>query len=69
MWEKRTAHMGIPEGKGPVGRPGCMYDNSKMDFREIGWGGVDWNHLAPDRDQCRALVNTAINLCEFHKCC
>jgi hypothetical protein len=23
----------------------------RMDLREIGWGGVDWMHLAPDRDQ------------------
>jgi hypothetical protein len=34
----------------------------KMDLREIGWGGVDWIDLAQDRDQCRALVNTVMNL-------
>jgi hypothetical protein len=28
-----------------------------MDLREIGWGGMDWIHLAQDRDQLRALVN------------
>jgi hypothetical protein len=28
-----------------------------MDFREIGWDGVDWIELAQDRDQWRALVN------------
>jgi hypothetical protein len=33
-----------------------------MDLREIGWGGMDWADLALDRDQWRALVNTAINL-------
>jgi hypothetical protein len=29
-----------------------------MDRREIGWGGMDWIHLAKDRDPWRALVNT-----------
>jgi hypothetical protein len=33
-----------------------------MDFREVGWGDVDWVDLAKDRDQWRALVNTVMNL-------
>jgi hypothetical protein len=33
-----------------------------MDFREIGWGGMDWIDLAQDRDLRRALVNTEMNL-------
>jgi hypothetical protein len=37
-------------------------DNIKIDFREMGWKGVDWVHLAQDRDQWLALVNTVINL-------
>jgi hypothetical protein len=36
-------------------------DNIKMDFREIGWVGVDWIHLAQDRDQWRDLVNAVMN--------
>jgi hypothetical protein len=28
-----------------------------MDLTEIGWGGMDWIHLAQDRDQWRALMN------------
>jgi hypothetical protein len=32
-----------------------------MDFREIGWDGIDWIDLAQDRDQWRALVNTVMN--------
>jgi hypothetical protein len=52
-----------PEGKRPLGRQRCMWmDNNKMDLREIGWGGVDWIDLPQDRDQWRALVNTAMNL-------
>jgi hypothetical protein len=41
-------------------------DNIKMDFREIGWVGMDWIELDKDRDQWRALVNTVMNL-RFHK--
>jgi hypothetical protein len=26
-------------------------DNIRMHLSEIGWDGVDWMHLAPDRDQ------------------
>jgi hypothetical protein len=37
-------------------------DNIKMDLREIGRDGVDWIDVAQDRDQWRALVNTALNL-------
>jgi hypothetical protein len=33
-----------------------------MDLEETGSEGVDWIHLAQDRDQWRALVNTVMNL-------
>jgi hypothetical protein len=52
-----------PEGKRPLGRPRCRWENNiRMDLRETGWGGMDWIDLAQDRDQLRALVNTIINL-------
>jgi hypothetical protein len=55
--------VGKPEGKRPLGRPSRRWvDNIKMDFRKIGGGGMDWNDLAQDRDQWRALVNTVMNL-------
>jgi alpha-glucosidase (family GH31 glycosyl hydrolase) len=37
-------------------------DGSKMDVREIGWGTVEWIHLAQDRGHWRTLVNAAMNL-------
>jgi hypothetical protein len=36
-------------------------DNIKLDLRKMGWGGMDCIDLVQDRDQWRALVNTAIN--------
>jgi hypothetical protein len=55
--------MGKPEGKRPLGRPRCRWeDNIKMELKEIGWGGMDWIDLAQDRDQWRALVYTIMNL-------
>jgi hypothetical protein len=53
--EKKSAYrilVGKPEGKRPLGRPRRRWeDNIKMDIREIGLGGVDWNYLVQDRDQ------------------
>jgi hypothetical protein len=33
-------------------------DNIRMNFREIGWVGVDRIHLAQDRYQWRTPINT-----------
>jgi hypothetical protein len=55
--------VGKPEGKRPLGRHKCRWeDNIRMGLRVIGWGGMDWIELAQDRDQQRALVNTVMNL-------
>jgi hypothetical protein len=52
-----------PERKRPLGRPKRRWeDNIRMDVREIGWEGVDWNYMPEDRDQWRGLVNTVMNL-------
>jgi hypothetical protein len=64
--EKRNTYrilLGQQEGKRPLGRTGRRWvDNIKIDLREIGEDGVDWIDLARDRDQCRALINTVLNL-------
>ena len=45
-----------PEGKRPLGRPRCRWeDNIKMDLQEVGGGCGDWMELAQDRDRWRAL--------------
>jgi hypothetical protein len=55
--------VGKPEGKRPLGRPRRRWeDGIKMDLEEIGWGGVEWIHLAQDRDCWWALVNVVMNL-------
>jgi hypothetical protein len=41
-----------PEGKMSLGKPWRRWeDNIRMYLRERGWEGVDWMHLAQDRDQ------------------
>jgi hypothetical protein len=57
--------VGKPEGKRPLGRPRRRREGEiKIDLREIGWGGggVEWIHLAQDRDRWRAVVNAVMNL-------
>jgi hypothetical protein len=52
----RNILAGKPEGKKQLGRARRkLEDNIKMNLK--GWG-VDWIHLAQNRDQCRALVTS-----------
>jgi hypothetical protein len=65
MEEMRNAYKILvvnPEGKRPLGRPGNRLEDIRMDLRERGLEGVDWIHLAHDRDQWRALFNTTMNV-------
>jgi hypothetical protein len=75
MGEVRNAYSILvrkPEGRRPLGIPRHRWednrprrrweDNNGMDLREIGFGDVDWIHLAQDRDRWRALVNMVMNL-------
>jgi hypothetical protein len=49
-WEKMNAYrimLRKLEGKRLLGRPSSrLKDDTKVDLREIGWGGTDWIHLA-----------------------
>jgi hypothetical protein len=66
MGEERNAYnilVGKPEGKRPLGRPRCRWDdNIRMDVKEIQRKAVDWIHLAPDRGQWWALIDTVMYL-------
>jgi hypothetical protein len=66
MGEKRNTYrilVGKPEGKRLLGGSRRRWvDNIKMDLGEIGLDGRDWIELTQDRDQWRAIVNTAMNL-------
>jgi hypothetical protein len=66
MGEERVVYkilVGKPEGKRPLGRPRCTWeDGIRMDLREIGFGGVDWIQLSQDRDRWRAVVGAVMNL-------
>ena len=66
MGEGRVVHrvlVGKPEGKRPLGRHGCRWeDNINMDLQEVGGSCGDWIELAQDMDRWRALVSTVMKL-------
>jgi hypothetical protein len=65
MGETRNAYeifVGNPEGKRPLRRPRHRWEVIRMDLMETGWEGVDWMHLAQDRDQWQAPEITVMNL-------
>jgi hypothetical protein len=44
--------VGKPEGKRPLERPRCRYeDNIKMDLQEVECGFINWIGLDKDRDR------------------
>jgi hypothetical protein len=55
--------VGRPEGKRSLERPRRRWEyNIKMDLREIGIDGANWNQLAQVMVQWRTFVNTVMNL-------
>ena len=66
MRERRGIYsvlVGKREGKRPLGRPGCRWENNiKTDLLEVGCGGLDWLELAEDRDRLQAVVNAVMKL-------
>jgi hypothetical protein len=55
--------VGKPESNKPLRRYRRTWkDNIGMEFRELGWEGLNWVHLAQGKDKWRCLVNMVINL-------
>jgi hypothetical protein len=55
--------VGKSEGKRLLVRRRHRWEaNITLNIREIGWEGVDWIHLALDRDQWRDILNTVMKL-------
>jgi hypothetical protein len=51
------------EGKIPLGRSRRKWKyNIKIDFQEVGCGGMDWIKLAQDRGRWREILNAVMNL-------
>jgi len=65
MGEMRNAYnilMVKPEGKRPLIRPRCRWeDSTRMAPWEIEWKGIVYMHVAQDRDQWQALVNMVMH--------
>jgi hypothetical protein len=66
MVEERKVYkvfVGKPEGRRRLRRPRPRYEyGMRTDLRVTGWGSVDWIQLAQERDRCRVLVITVMNL-------
>jgi hypothetical protein len=65
MREERKVNkvlVGKPEGKRPLGRPRCRWEDGIRMDREIGLGSVDWILLAQDRDRWRVVESAVMNL-------
>jgi len=61
--EKFIQNFGQKKWKKPLRRHMHRWEGSIiMDLRKIGWEDVEWIHLAQDKDDWWALVNTVMNL-------
>jgi hypothetical protein len=64
-----TVLVGKPEGKRPLERPRHRWEDViKMFLRETGWGGMEWLHLAQDRDHRWPVVNAVTNFQVLEPC-
>jgi hypothetical protein len=54
MGESRNVYrvlVGKPEGKRPLGRPRCRWEDIITDLQKEGCEGMDWIDVAQDRDR------------------
>jgi len=50
--------------KRPLRRPRHRWEDSiNLDLKEVAWEGMNWTHLAQDRNQGHSLVRTVMSLC------
>jgi hypothetical protein len=55
--------VGIPEGKRQLEWLGRRWEDIiKMDLQEVGYGGMDLNNLAQDRERRRSFLNAVMNI-------
>jgi len=45
----------IPEGKRPLGKHKHRWEDIRMDLKGTGWEGMDFIHVAQDRDKWQEL--------------
>ena len=44
-------------------KTGCRQENNlEMDLQDTGSEGVNWFHMAQDREKCQTVVNKVMNL-------
>jgi hypothetical protein len=63
--EKKDAYRLLTGVKpeGTLGRPRRTWvEKIRIDLGEVGWGDVDWNGLAQDRNRYRSLTNSVLKL-------
>jgi len=65
MGDRRGSYrilVGRPEGRRPVGRPRCRWEDITMDLNEVGrggaWTGLNWHRVG----LVAALVNAVMNI-------
>jgi hypothetical protein len=65
MEERRVVYrvlVGKPEGKRPLGRPRCRWEDIiKIYYQEVGCSVMDWIELSQDRERWWALNNNNNN--------